>query len=1666
VSATTTAEPVRIVRAAPGRLRAHLAGWDGDDQAGLERAIGRITGVIAASARPATRNVLVRFDPAAIGEARLLAALAAPTERPPGDPDEATRAPDADHPVSPSSLRATAGHVTGVLRDQAGRFGRARIAVRGIDRDPALARRVVDTLERRPDVRRAVASVTTGRVLVEFSGRMTSMQDVLSELSSLELPDLPGEDRPAHPLDPAPVVQSGARLAGAALGLAVLGAQRVLGLQLSPGAVRVPAVAAGALGIADGTPPVRDGLRSALGRDRAQLLLGGATIVSLTFSGSLLGLLVSGAGALRLFTEARLRRDAWRDYEQRIDDAAEAQPGAVVRLQPGTRVPLAATVLEGNSTVIGADGLPDSVRPGDMIPAGARVVWGPVVAELTGDRAWEPTPRPGSPRPDALTRYMTAVAPASAAYALVHAAVRRSPAAVMTGLLLVNPRPALIGTEAADTGASARVLRAGVTVVGTRPERQIRTPDVLLIDGPRVLTSGLEQARIIPAGPHDRGEIAELVAAMLAAAGAPWGAVPTLSTRRRATEAEFDGTGVSAVVDGTALRLAPPHEAHRDDPEVLRAVEAGEHALVLTEQGRTAPIAHVHLRPKLAEGIDLLRERCQRHGTEIVLLEREDRRASRTVARRAGLPLVLEAGLADLVRERQRAGERVAVLSDTPAAAEAFEACDLAIGLSSGRSSVFQARADLLAPGLPAVAAIVGAGARRDQASGLAVGLSVAANLAGALWGLQGDPGVARASQATYAGALAAFGTGGERLRGGRRARSVISRLTDPQPERWGRLARAEVLKAVSSHPAGLSAREAGARRQRRPAERRRGALASALAEQLESPLIAVLGAGAAASLAVGAVADVSIIAAVIAANVGIGAWQSRQAGQAAAALERIGAARATVLRDGDVADINAQDVVLGDVLVLGAGDRVVADARLLEADALEVDEAALTGESLPVVKGPDADRPEDRILLEGSDITVGSGRAVVVAIGSDTRLGATAAALAIEDPGQTPLGRRLDALFRQGMPVVLGGGGLVTLAGILRGAPPLAQLAVGASVAVAAVPEGLPLLAGVAEASVARRLATRSALVRRLSSVEALGRVDVACCDKTGTLTQGRLAATVVDDLADSAPIPGELSPTLTRVLLTAALASPAPDAADARAHPTDAAIIDAAATAGLAEAMGAPRRAETPFDPVRSLHATAVADRVCVKGAAEAVVERCTRAGAAGGRLGASGRRRLLERAEALAGRGLRVLMVAEGPAGGSPDDPRDLRALGFVGISDPLRPGVRDAVARCREAGVRVIMLTGDHPATARAIAAEAGLPLEPGSVLSGDEIAAADNGELAARLGDVSVIARITPLDKLRIVDRLQQSGHTVAMTGDGVNDAPALRLADVGVAMGAGGTEVARQAADLILADDRFETLTDALVEGRALWQNMHGALGLLLGGNLGEVALMAGAAVVGGSTVLGARQVLAVNLVTDVLPAVAVAVQPPRERDLTELAREGAESFDRRLLRDVLRRGTATALPSLAAVLVAGPLGAAPQTVGFASIILTQLAQTVQAGRSRDALSGSVLAAVAGSGGLLGVALALPPLRRFLRLPAPTPVALLLSAATAAALAQRLAVPGGNAGAHGRQSRSTSTRGGGSPAPPTPQTVNRRARRSRPNESDVRDVSTHGEGSNGAGRGS
>jgi magnesium-transporting ATPase (P-type) len=594
-----------------------------------------------------------------------------------------------------------------------------------------------------------------------------------------------------------------------------------------------------------------------------------------------------------------------------------------------------------------------------------------------------------------------------------------------------------------------------------------------------------------------------------------------------------------------------------------------------------------------------------------------------------------------------------------------------------------------------------------------------------------------------------------------------------------------------------------------------------------------------------------------------------------------------------------------------------------------------------------------------------------------------------------------------------------------------LPQLAIGATIAVAAMPEGMPLLTRVSEAGVARRLAARDALTRRLPAVEALGRVDVACADKTGTLTQGRLALRLLAEVAPEGaeaevPLPTghELPSALRAVLRAAALASPGPDAADAAAHPTDAAVVRGAEDVGLGAELRAPREAELPFDPLRAFYATAAGRRLYVKGAPEALASRCALLRTLDGDLPLDAARQsdLLTRAEALATRGLRVLLVAErgdadikgaereGP-GEALEDPHDLVALGFVGIADPLKPTVPAAVRRCHEAGVRVVMLTGDHPATARAIAHEAGLldgvAGAEEALLTGAEIAELQNGELDARLERAVVIARATPLDKVRIVESLQRRGHTVAMTGDGVNDAPALRLADVGVAMGQGGTEVARQTADVVLADDEFATLVETFVEGRSFWRNIRRAIGLLLGGNLGELGLVVGATALGFAAPLTARQILVVNMITDMLPGLAVTLQQPEHRNLAALAREGASALDIPLRNDILRRGAFTAVPSLAAYLLSLASGSPPEasTVAFASVVATQLAQTLDVGRAEGHLTAPVLGAVAGSAGLLGSAIVVPPLRRFLGLAVPGPLGWALvggGALTALALSRLL----------------------------------------------------------------
>lgn len=1568
---TAITEEAPVLHSIPGRLRVHLPAWSGQGKRQLETRLRLAPGVRSVQANTLTGNILVQYDPAVTNEQAILQEVQALD----------LNTIDATEPEPPPPP---------VVREKQGKTVRARIAVRGLDRDPHVAKRVVEHLRRYPGVHSSVSRLT-GRVLVEFTEHEVDLENLISEISDLELPDVEEEDRPAYPLDPGPLIQSASRTIGASAGLGLLAIRRLIGAQEPLPGAGVAIQAASIIGILQGIPPVRYGLRRLLGRTVADLLFNVPGVITLTLSSSLLGLSLIAGESTRLLTEVQARRAAWRRHEERIANAPSAQPDATNRLESSERAPLAAEVLEGTGTAIGLDGMPQPVTRGSTLPPGARLYGGPFVLKLRNEetfQAFVPKSRPVPIAPTLYDYYMRVQGPFSLIYTATTALLTRSFSRTLAALMLVNPRPALIGIDSSDLGVAARVIRAGVTVVGTRADRPIRLPHQVLLDGARLLTDRLEVTGVLPlTGEGDSAEILALAAGVAAAAGSPWGGAFKTTGSAPAVDGAFDGKTATARIADVCYTLGPVEDwSHQ--PEAARLRQRGNYVLVLRRENVASPLGLFATRPQLAPGVVELVQTCQRYHVELGVLANGDQIAVQALARRANIPLVESNNAVDAILAQQQERKRVVFVSDNAGAAAAFDVCDLAVGVLDERSHL-AARADLLAPDLYALVAILESAARREATARDAIGLSALSNIIGAIWGLRGAPGLAVASRAVYVSALAALADGWIRLRGGRRPGSAIAQLADPRPERWGRRDIEDVLHTLRTTENGLTTVQAGERQHQTPLHVRRNQLLAEIRDQVRSPLLGILAAGAGLSLLLGATGDVIIIGATIFVNVAVGVWQEHKANRVAEALHRMETSTARVLRNKQPVTIAANEVVTGDVLLLAPGDHVVADARVLASQGLEVDEAALTGESLPVPKGPDGGTEASRIVLEGSNVTTGTGRAVVVAVGRQTRMGATTVALSAEEERQSPLGARLSQMLKVFIPISIAGGAIVVAAGGLWGQPLTALLATGATIALAGVPEGLPLLTRVGEAGVARRLASKRAVVRRLSAIESLGRVDIACADKTGTMTQGHLALSLVDTGSSEARLPGPLTADTRHVLLTAALASPHPDAPDAQAHPTDIAVVRGAFEAGLADEVRAPHRAELSFDPVRSFHATIADGRLCIKGAPEALLPRCTRISAHGEQrpLDENARRELLARSRRLAGRGLRVLMVAEGSSATPLDDPQGLTALGFVGISDPLRPMVQAAVRRCHEAGVRVIMITGDHPATARAIAREAGLLNNGGEIITATEIAELQNGELDARLEQAVVIARATPLDKLRIIESLQRHGHTIAMTGDGVNDAPALRLADVGVAMGQGGTEVARQVADVVIADDNFSTLVEAFVEGRSFWRNVRRALGLLLGGNLGELGLVVGASIIGVTTPLIARQILAVNAITDILPALAVALQQPEHRNLAGLHREGEASLNKPLRNEVIRRGVATTLPSLASYLMMLGSGV-PQarSVAFGSIVATQLAQTLDSGWSEGTLTKPVLSAVAGSAGVLLAAFTVPPLRGFLQLVLPAPL--------------------------------------------------------------------------------
>ncbi len=669
------------------------------------------------------------------------------------------------------------------------------------------------------------------------------------------------------------------------------------------------------------------------------------------------------------------------------------------------------------------------------------------------------------------------------------------------------------------------------------------------------------------------------------------------------------------------------------------------------------------------------------------------------------------------------------------------------------------------------------------------------------------------------------------------------------------------------------------------------------LLEQFTQFLVIVLLIAAGVSLALGERLDAIAILAIVALNGAFGFVQEFRAERALEALRSMAAPVATVLRDGSLARIPAVRVVPGDILYLADGDVVAADGRLIEARGLRLNEAVLTGESAPVDKVADP-LPEDTDLAErscmvyqGGLVVRGRGVAVVVATGLETEMGRVAASMRRQPERGTPLQRRLADMGRW---LVWGAGSLCALVfviGVIRGLPPGDMFLTATSLAVAAIPEGLPAATTIVLALGVQRMARCNAIVRRLAAVETLGSVTTICADKTGTLTQNRMEALELwmdgrsyAVRSGERPSDGRLLREALRTAILCNDATPAADGRDAVGDPTEVALLDLAARYGLdvaAERRAASRELEIPFEARRARMTVVCREGgslvAYMKGAPEVTLPLCTFVrGRDGVRpLDDEERERALAVASDMAARGMRVLALArrELTALEPPDTlERAFTFVALVGMADVLRPEAAPSIEEAMEAGVRVLMLTGDHPVTARAIAKEVGLPVE--RVVLGREIEELPDDELQRAIEGAAVFARVSSEHKLRIVEALRRSGAIIAMTGDGVNDAPALRAADIGVAMGQGGTDVAREASDIVLVDNNIRSIVAAIEEGRRIYDNIRNFVHFLLTCNLSEVVVVFLVLAVRGDTPLLPLQILFVNLLTDGLPALALGVEP------------------------------------------------------------------------------------------------------------------------------------------------------------------------------------------------
>ncbi|MBU7031365.1 MAG: calcium-translocating P-type ATPase, SERCA-type [Theionarchaea archaeon] len=759
--------------------------------------------------------------------------------------------------------------------------------------------------------------------------------------------------------------------------------------------------------------------------------------------------------------------------------------------------------------------------------------------------------------------------------------------------------------------------------------------------------------------------------------------------------------------------------------------------------------------------------------------------------------------------------------------------------------------------------------------------------------------------------------------------------------------------------------------------------------DQFKDLFIGVLLAAALISFLLGETTDAYIILIIVIINAFMGLAQEYKAEKAIERLQELTSPSATVIRDRHLAEIPATQLVPGDVMVLDSGDFIPADGRLFEISYLRVDEASLTGESVPSTKVIEvlpevslADR--ENMVYMGTTVTDGRGKAVVTSTGMNTEMGTIAEMIQTMEMEKTPLQEKLEGFSKYLAVSITGFCALIFILGSLRGEPVFEMFLTAVSLAVAAIPEGLPAIVTIVLALGVQRMIKRNALMRRLKAVETLGSATIICSDKTGTLTQNEMMVSeiAVDEtryrVTGSGYSPegdffagderADLNDSLRLVLTIGMLCNDAHvQGNQVTGDPTEAALIVAANKAGMVKddlEETYPRKKEIPFSSERkrmtTIHEINGEQAVYVKGAPDIILELCTRVLEDGSPVPLHDEKReeILSVYNDMASRALRALAMAykhlprKGELPGSIESiesiEKDLIFVGLQGMRDDPRPEVREAVKTCKDAGIKSMMITGDFKTTAVAIADEVGIS---GQAITGEELDALSDEALRERIGSLGVVARVSPEHKTRIVEVLRNQGHIVAMTGDGVNDAPSLKKADIGIAMGITGTDVAKEAADMVLTDDNFASIVTAIEEGRHIYDNIIKFIYFLLCCNVGEIFVLFFAILLGFSRPLIPIQILWINLVTDGFPALALGVDPPEAGLMKRPPRDPAESiFSKGRGRSILEIGLLMSVLVLVAFTWAGKDVDHARTVAFSTLVFVQLAHTVNCRSERRSL--------------------------------------------------------------------------------------------------------------------